>query len=72
MKTRSCHRFRTKPTGASLGTDLRVAIDNPTQEVEIFSLRKLLSFCYALRESVPWNDNLDRMKWVRTVSLGFQ
>jgi hypothetical protein len=42
------------------------------QEVEIFSLRKLLSFCYALRESVLWNDDFDRMKRVRTVSFGFQ
>src|SRR5690349_16801181 len=28
------------------------------QEVEIFSQRKLLSFCYALRESVPRNERL--------------
>jgi hypothetical protein len=42
------------------GTIVAIVWSGParTEEVAKPGLRKLLSFCYALRESVPWNERL--------------
>ena len=58
--------------GGRIAANLRIAVANPVQIIEILGLSQRLRFRHALRDGVPRNDGLDGGEGVGPALLGLQ